>query len=1299
MHHHDLTKGITDEFDALVRVVVTRLTQSAVLAEGTPNADAPDNNWRRLVALPDKLGGLGITDWRRIAAVAYTASLTSYAGPDVQARIVASLTDGCCAALLADASPEMTDSAIGPDALRHRAENQARECFDLYRSQHLRSQHLYKCDAKELEQLHMLPPPAYVGSRAAAMPPTIDEGTPRLSYRCLGAGLRCALRMPHANSPEAITCDGHCHTAPMQPAQFLAHVVGCVTRRAPNATSVHFVVAAAMARYLRELGFVVEHEPSDYQCTVCKGCSMLMPKHEWKFHDCGNTDKGHTRGADLRITDPASQKVITIDISVVAATPDNAQLFSDSVGSAERKREVVKRKLYLDQAARQNESFYPFVLFQNCHIAPDAMRAIRRITALAGDICQPRELEQVVKRALFGAIGHVVLAAERRAGIAMIPYAPELTLKGLTHFAEEPPEPEERDPPAVPAPRLRGRTTAAPARAQADDEDEPAAAPTSTAPATFTSATQGVYNARQATSALQPSATRSDFIISAAAVDREIRRAAHAQSNLFTVEPLNGNSKYRGHDFNVFTNVLHAVVRVPECEIPIPAAADADVEDDPTHLCKVCQQPYDGHAHMARAPQLNRDATVPGIRCDKCSQWLIADCTGMPHDYLDEGAKGFRIVSCFCTGCCACKKCKKARPTVPAAFASTPPALSAAARSQADDALKAGREQKATALRAQQLADKVDDIAQANQQQHRQRQQQQKQQPRASTSTDAAPPTPARVPTPAPRVPRAPPAAVPPTLAATPTATTTTTATISSAPPSSAPADPVIAVIAVTAAATLRATNATTTAAAAPPSRRTASATARPPAPAAPTTLPTTQSAARRVPTTAPRAAANFQLIPDRGTHYDNLLRGCRDSATAGEMCETLIGTALLRHVLRAPGLWKQHRVHVAPNGPIDPGHAGCANDLVLRHERGAIEKTRPSVVVTLVYHVGHVFAVALRRDNDRTSNCGGTYTAHLLDSSPAGMDERRLVEAERHVQQLGIATSAWIALLRPRDPTTTGLWPARLSIMRSIGVLGQQGRQSFSVNDCVMRSVDNVLLALLNLDQVGGDRDMRENIFALVCTRLHPVTAHDLTVDGIGFFAATAPGPRTRMIQHMAQLLPSEGGNYPEHNVEHIARLHHMRSYPFGTFEGFSIADVPSTWNAPGTWTVPAPGPAAQPAAAPAPALVPVPAVVPTAPPSPAPAAPAPAEPFAPTTTAGNPAAVGAAPAAPARNYKKDQLDRTRTQARKIVTQPKGHNAAHREPVVQQQQQLAPAPTATSTASTPVRPASSRRHPARGNN
>ena len=451
-HPPRLTEDLVESFDAIIRSCVERFAQIDEIPEDL------HNNLRVIIALPDKLGGLAVSDQRVIAPVAYDASFLTNIDSTVFDRIHCMATEKRLAEMSTtfQHEHEAVPNEQQITELRILARDEALEEMQVCWSQKSVMEGINRARQDHLREAGLIPETVqFLGTRNSLLTPPIDSNLSRLSNNKFGAALRALMRFPHCKLSIAQACDG-CGRTFSNMSLFIAHVLGCVRRHAPGATFIHSAVSRAIVRLANDTGVHVQLEPADYAVTVCKACKEEVIRNQWKHHTCGDDDErpsaGHTRGADVRLS--LGDKVIVIDVSIVSGSSSDMQMFARSDAKPLVDREQRKRAFYENPCARNGETFYPFVMTH-----AGAMLSSSRTGVKAMATMFKRTTASVVRElqmALTHALSHVLASAEARAGVPSNPDALDRVLRALMPISDQLNEDElnYEDPPAQPQPRL-----------------------------------------------------------------------------------------------------------------------------------------------------------------------------------------------------------------------------------------------------------------------------------------------------------------------------------------------------------------------------------------------------------------------------------------------------------------------------------------------------------------------------------------------------------------------------------------------------------------------------------------------------------------------------------------------------------------------------------------------------------------------------------------------------------------------------------------------------------------------------
>ena len=252
-------------------------------------------------------------------------------------------------------------------------------------------------------------------SSSALRPAHADEpGCPHVWHDAFSAYLRQRFRLPHRQLPLGLTCDG-CKK-PFAAAEWQAHVLGCVNRPAPNATTAHQHIKVELRDLLRDVGISVESsEPSDYASVTCKGCNAQVPKADWTTHTtrCAQAAAGHTRGADIRLHIEDGAHVV--DVTVIA---DEAPSYADKpLAQLDAARDLRKARLYGAQAASQGEKLHAIVLFTSGVVGQSTCTFANHVASRSRGKLTEKDILRTLRRAVAQGAGASLVAAERAAGV------------------------------------------------------------------------------------------------------------------------------------------------------------------------------------------------------------------------------------------------------------------------------------------------------------------------------------------------------------------------------------------------------------------------------------------------------------------------------------------------------------------------------------------------------------------------------------------------------------------------------------------------------------------------------------------------------------------------------------------------------------------------------------------------------------------------------------------------------------------------------------------------------------------
>ena len=353
-HRPEVAKHGVEVFETMLRNAVERLAEVQL-----------DDDGRAAASLPVEMGGLGLRDWRPIAAIAYDASRSGKRGKQKT------------------------------DTMAHDASEQKR----------LQVAGRIRVDATQPD------------SAAAFKPPHVNElAAEPLPPRFLSAYLRLRLGLPHADLPAGVKCDG-CGKHFVDPREWMPHVVSCANRTAPNVSTTHSQLKAGMHNLLHAAGVAVEaKEPADYASVQCTGCKHQVHLAAWHAHttECPNSAPGHTRGTDLRFY-LAADGAHVVDFSTI--TEDVSSYAGKSLAALEDARVLRKTGQYAEQAARQGEKLHVAVAFAGGFLGAEALKLCRTIEVGSGGRVSAKDATRALRRAVAFGMGATLAAAEARTGV------------------------------------------------------------------------------------------------------------------------------------------------------------------------------------------------------------------------------------------------------------------------------------------------------------------------------------------------------------------------------------------------------------------------------------------------------------------------------------------------------------------------------------------------------------------------------------------------------------------------------------------------------------------------------------------------------------------------------------------------------------------------------------------------------------------------------------------------------------------------------------------------------------------
>ncbi len=326
-HNPDVSAAFVDAFENQLCAATVAITNARL-----------DDETRLMAHLPRRNGGLGITDFRRIAPLAFKASLgqavrNAFSEP-VNCQKVATLIMNT--ALVEE---------LGPLKKAIIKETKTKGCATwlvenaLWVASHFAAAIRYK-----------------LGAAAADDP----------------ANLECA--------PCAAVLSAEDHPT---------HVTGCVRRSGKNATKKHNRLVDIGYGKLRSVGVVCEKEPRDYKAFVCSGCGGKFSKEDSIVHAraCRNA-RFRPTGPDLRVEWGASadnaldQENIVYDWTVVHATAPSHR--GSSLAALFAAKAAEKEALYGEMVRANGEKFVVLCISSHGVMSKETLAFVARIAAATG---------------------------------------------------------------------------------------------------------------------------------------------------------------------------------------------------------------------------------------------------------------------------------------------------------------------------------------------------------------------------------------------------------------------------------------------------------------------------------------------------------------------------------------------------------------------------------------------------------------------------------------------------------------------------------------------------------------------------------------------------------------------------------------------------------------------------------------------------------------------------------------------------------------------------------------------------
>ena len=297
-----------------------------------------DHETRIMTHLPGRSGGPGLTDFRRIAPLAFKASL----GQAVR-----------------DAFSEPVNSQKVATAL---------------------------LNAELVEELGPL--------KKAIIKETKTKGTGTWLFENalwiashFAAAVRYKLGAAAADDPAHLEC-APC-AAIFSAEDHPTHVTGCVRRSGKNATKKHNRLVDISYGKLRSVGVVCEKEPRDYKAFVCSGCGDKFSKEASIAHArlCRNA-RFRPTGPDLRVEwgasadNAADQENIVYDWTVVHATAPSHRGVSLQALFAAKAAE--KETLYGEMVRANGEKFVVLCISSHGVMSKETLAFVARMAAATG---------------------------------------------------------------------------------------------------------------------------------------------------------------------------------------------------------------------------------------------------------------------------------------------------------------------------------------------------------------------------------------------------------------------------------------------------------------------------------------------------------------------------------------------------------------------------------------------------------------------------------------------------------------------------------------------------------------------------------------------------------------------------------------------------------------------------------------------------------------------------------------------------------------------------------------------------
>jgi hypothetical protein len=256
------------------------------------------------------------------------------------------------------------------------------------------------------------------------------------------AAVRHRLRAPHKCLPSSLRCPG-CQVL-ITAAEFSSHVSGCARIHGFNSSSRHALVKNVMNDLFASAG--VPHdssEPREFGEIHCPGCSE---KFEEEAACCAHIERcprvqclskvvqrPRRSGPDGRVH--LAEGTVVFDLTIVSPTAPS--FVGKGLAAALKARVADKTRKYAEAVAAAGEEFVVAGATSFGALSKDTKEFLKRVAKHSEGRVTTRELEVQLGCSVFLMTGHVIFAAERRAGVIHSKSVRTASSSSLTQIPQE----------------------------------------------------------------------------------------------------------------------------------------------------------------------------------------------------------------------------------------------------------------------------------------------------------------------------------------------------------------------------------------------------------------------------------------------------------------------------------------------------------------------------------------------------------------------------------------------------------------------------------------------------------------------------------------------------------------------------------------------------------------------------------------------------------------------------------------------------------------------------------------------